>query len=245
MSNIANKVIVVTGASSGIGEATAKLLAGNGAKVVLAARRDDRLRGVVDGILRDGGEASFYKADVVSAEEMQRLAEFALQAYGRIDAWINNAGVMPNSMLHELKVEEWNRMIDVNIKGVLHGIAAVLPIMRRQQSGHIINLSSTAGHHVSPTSAVYSATKFAVRAISEGLRLEESPASRIRSTVISPGLTETELFGTITSPGVLAITERMKGIGISAASIARAIAFAIDEPEDALVSEITVRPTAL
>lgn len=245
MSNIANKVIVVTGASSGIGEAAARLLAANGAKVVLAARRDDRLRDVVDGIVREGGVASFFKADVVSAEEMKSLAEFALQTYGRIDVWINNAGVMPNSMLRELRVDEWNRMIDVNIKGVLHGIAAALPIMRNQRSGHLINISSTAGHHVAPTSAVYSATKFAVRAISEGLRLEESPESGIRSTVISPGLTETELLGTITSPGVLAIADRMKGIGISAASVARAIAFAIGEPDDALVSEITIRPTAL
>ncbi|WP_240420794.1 SDR family oxidoreductase [Paenibacillus periandrae] len=245
MENIKNKIVIVTGASSGIGEATAKLLAQNGAKMVLAARREERLHTIVEEIKQDGGEAVAIKTNVASSEDMQKLAEFALNKYGRIDVLVNNAGVMPNSRLNELRVEEWDQMIDVNIKGVLYGIAAVLPTMREQQSGHIINLSSVAGYHISPTSAVYSATKFAVRAISEGLRPEESPASHIRSTVIAPGLTKSELFDSITSPEVHAMVSQLSGIGISPYSIARAIAFAINEPDDALVSEILIRPTIL
>ncbi|MFD1775713.1 SDR family oxidoreductase [Paenibacillus rhizophilus] len=245
MENIRDKVVIITGASSGIGEATAKLLAQNGAKVVLAARREERLHAIANEIKQGGGEAVSVKADVVSAEDMQNLAKFTLSVYGQIDVLVNNAGVMPSSRLNELRVEEWDQMIDVNIKGVLYGIAAVLPTMREQQSGHIINLSSTSGYHVSPTSTVYAATKFAVRAISEGLRLEESSTSRIRSTVIAPGLTKTELFDSITSPEVQTIANQLSGKGISPYSIARAIAIAINEPDDTLISEIMVRPTAL
>jgi len=245
MENIRNKVVVITGASSGIGEATAKLLAQNGAKVVLAARREERLNAIVNEIKQGGGEAVSVKADVVSAEDMLKLAEFSRSIYGRIDVWVNNAGVMPSSRMHELRIDEWDQMIDVNIKGVLYSIAAVLPIMREQQSGHIINLSSTAGYQVSPTNAVYAATKFAVRAISEGLRLEESSTSHIRSTLIAPGLTKTELFESITSPEVQMLADQISGLGISPYGIARAIAFAVNEPDDTLISEITVRPTAL
>ncbi|MBP3963141.1 SDR family oxidoreductase [Paenibacillus lignilyticus] len=245
MENIQNKVVVITGASSGIGEAAAKLLAQKGAKVVLAARREDRLFAIVNDIKQSGGEAVSFRADVVSSEDMENLVAFTLSHYGRIDVWVNNAGVMPSSRLSELRVAEWDQMIDVNIKGVLYGIAAVLPIMREQQAGHIISLSSTSGYQVSPTSAVYAATKFAVRAISEGLRLEESASSRIRSTVIAPGLTKTELFDTITSPEVQMIANQISEMGISPTSIARAIAFAINEPDDTLISEIMVRPTAL
>ncbi|WP_201005563.1 SDR family oxidoreductase [Paenibacillus glycanilyticus] len=245
MENIKGKVVIITGASSGIGEATARLLADYGAKVVLAARREDRLQSVVNGIKQNGGEAVSVRADVVSSQDMINLARFAVDKYGRIDVLVNNAGIMPNSRMNELRVEEWEQMIDVNIKGVLNGIAAVLPVMREQQSGHVINLSSTAGYHVSATSAVYAATKFAVRAISEGLRLEESGASGIRSTVVSPGLTNTELFSSITSPEVKAMASQIGDLGIAPSSIARAIAFAINEPDDALVSEIMVRPAAL
>lgn len=244
MDNIRNKVVVITGASSGIGEATAKLLAQRGAKTVLAARREDRLKAIVEEIIREGGEAIAVQADVVAAEDMKRLAEITIRTHGRVDVWVNNAGIMPSSRMSELRVGEWERMIDVNIKGVLHGIAAALPIMREQQSGHIVNLSSTAGYQVSPTNAVYAATKFAVRAITEGLRLEES-TSRIRATLIAPGLTKTELFDTITSPEVQAIAGQLGGLGISPYSIARAVAFAVNEPDDTLISELTVRPTAL
>lgn len=245
MDNVRDKAVIITGASSGIGEAAATLLARSGAKVVLAARREDRLVKIVNEIKQAGGEAELFKADVVSAAEMKELARFALLTYGRIDVWVNNAGVMPSSRMSELRVDEWDRMIDVNVRGVLYGIAAVLPIMREQRSGHIINLSSTAGYQVSPTSAVYAATKFAVRAITEGIRLEESAESNIRSTLIAPGLTRTELFDGITSPEVQMIAKQIGDKGISPYSIARAIAYAINEPDDTLVSEIMVRPTAL
>ncbi|SFA82116.1 NADP-dependent 3-hydroxy acid dehydrogenase YdfG [Cohnella sp. OV330] len=245
MQNVNDKVVVITGASSGIGEAAAKLLAHQGAKVVLAARREERLKAVVEAIRQDGGQAVSIQADVASYDDMKKLADFALKQYGRIDALVNNAGVMPASRLSELRVDEWDRMIDVNVKGVLYGIAAVLPVMREQRSGHIVNLSSVAGYHVNPTSAVYSATKFAVRAISEGLRQEESPASRIRSTIVSPGLTETELLDSIGSPETKAMTNQIAGMGISPYAIARAIAFALNEPDDVSVNEIVVRPTAL
>ncbi|MRN53157.1 SDR family oxidoreductase [Paenibacillus monticola] len=243
MKNLKSKVIIITGASSGIGEATAKLLAQNGAKVVLAARREDRLQTLVKVIEQEGGEAVYLPTNVASSEDMQKLAQFALQQYGRIDVLINNAGIMPVSMLNELKVQEWDQMIDVNIKGVLYGIAAVLPTMREQQSGHIINVSSVAGYSVTPLSSVYSATKFAVRAISEGLRQEESPASHIRSTIISPGMTQSELTHTISNPDIQAMVQQMTGISISPYSIARAIAYAINEPEDTGVNEIVIRPT--
>lgn len=245
MDKRSSKVIIITGASSGIGEAVARLLASQGHKLILAARRLERLQTLTGEIVQAGGEAEYQSCDVTSAVEMKQLAGFALERYGRIDVLVNNAGVMPVSMLHELKVDEWDQMLDVNIKGVLYGIAAVLPTMRVQQSGHIINLSSVAGYSVSPTSAVYSATKYAVRAISEGLRQEESPASRIRSTIISPGMTDTELTHTISSPGLRAMADQMNSMAISPASIARAIAYAINEPEDTSVNEIVIRPTIL
>ncbi|MFC3745246.1 SDR family oxidoreductase [Paenibacillus sp. GCM10012306] len=243
MDNTRDKVVIITGASSGIGEATARLLAEKGAKVVLAARREERLKVIVEEIKQSDGEASYITADVVSAEDLQQVAQFALDQYGRIDVLVNNAGIMPVSVLNEMRVTDWDQMVDVNIKGVLNGIAAVLPIMREQQSGHIINISSVMGYEVSPTSAVYSGTKFAVRAITEGLRKEESPASHIRTTLIAPGITETELFGTVTSPAVQAMAEHMGGLAISPYSIARAIAFAVNEPEDTSVNEMIIRPT--
>ncbi|SES97909.1 SDR family oxidoreductase [Paenibacillus sp. NFR01] len=245
MENIVSKVVLITGASSGIGEATARLLAQKGAKVVLAARRADRLQAIVEEILQAGGEAAFIQADVVSAVDMTKAAEFALQHYGRIDVLVNNAGIMPGSRLAELRTGEWERMIDVNIKGVLNGIAAVLPVMRQQQSGHIVNTASVAAYEVNATSAVYSATKTAVRAISEGLRKEESAASRIRTTIISPGMTESELLEGITSPEVQAMAAHFSSLAISPYSIARAIVYAINEPEDTSVNEIVIRPTLL
>ncbi|WP_078382087.1 SDR family oxidoreductase [Sutcliffiella halmapala] len=245
MEDLKSKVVIVTGASSGIGEATAKLLAQNGAKVVLAARREDRLRTIANEIEESGGVSVYLQTDVASSEDMQKLAQFAKNQFGRIDVLVNNAGIMPASHLNELKIHEWDQMIDVNIKGVLYGIAAVLPTMREQQSGHIINIASVAGYQVHPTSAVYSATKFAVRAISEGLRQEESPANRIRSTIISPGMTDTELTNTISSPEVKAMASQVNSMAISPYSIARAISYAINEPNDVAVNEIVIRPTIL
>ncbi|MFN6465346.1 MAG: SDR family oxidoreductase [Nostoc sp. DedVER02] len=241
MSLIQNKVIIITGASSGLGEATAKRLAASGAKLMLAARRDDRLKDLVAEIAKSGGTATYRVTDVTNRSEVEALAKETLSTYSRIDVLINNAGLMPLSRLEQVKVEEWERMIDVNIKGVLYGIAAVLPIMRQQKSGHVINLSSVAGHKVFPGSAVYCATKYAVRAISEGLRLESN--GEIRSTNISPGAVATELTTTITDKDTAAGIDQLYAIAIDADAIARAIAYAIEQPDDVDVNEMIIRPT--
>lgn len=241
MSEIQNKVVIITGASSGLGEATAKRLAANGAKLMLAARREDRLKELVAAIAASGGTATYLVTDVVDRAQVEALAQKTLSTYGRIDVLVNNAGLMPLSPLDELKVEEWDQMIDVNIKGVLYGIAAVLPTMRQQKSGHVINLSSVAGHQVFLAGAVYCATKFAVRAISEGLRLESN--GEIRSTNISPGAIATELTTTISYKDTAARMNAFYEIAIDADSIARAIAFAIEQPSDVAVNEMIIRPT--
>ena len=236
------KVVVITGASSGIGEATARLLAKNGAKVVLGARRTERLEALVKDIHADGGIAEYLALDVTQRSQMEEIVQFTLSKFGRVDVLINNAGVMPLSTLDRLKVEEWDRMIDVNIKGVLYGIAAVLPIMKTQKSGQIINLSSIGGHVVYPTAAVYCATKFAVGAISEGLRQEVG--GDIRVTVISPGTTESELADSISDETAIKGMQEFRRISIPATAIARSILFAIGQPNDVDISEIIVRPTA-
>ena len=241
MSEIQNKVVIITGASSGLGEATAQRLGANGAKLMLAARREDRLKELVDAIAQSGGTATYRVTDVTDRAQVESLAKETLSTYGRIDVLINNAGLMPLSPLDQVKVEEWDRTIDVNIKGVLYGIAAVLPIMRQQKSGHIINLSSVAGHKVFPGSAVYCATKYAVRAISEGLRLESN--GEIRSTNISPGAVATELTTTISDLDTAARMKALYAIAIDADAIARAIAYAIEQPSDVDVNEIIIRPT--
>ena len=241
--NIKGKIVVITGASSGLGEATARLLSGQGALVVLGARRVDRLQALVDNIARQGGEALAVATDVTDRTQVQRLVDRALQAYGRIDVMINNAGLMPHSPLARLKVEDWDRMIDVNLKGVLYGIAAALPAMQRQMSGHFINVSSVAGHKVSFNGAVYSATKHAVRALSEGLR-QEVKDWNIRTTVISPGAVATELPGSATEPDIAkGLYDFYEANAISSDSFARAVAFAISQPDDMDVNEILFRPT--
>ncbi|MBE8969287.1 SDR family oxidoreductase [Nostocales cyanobacterium LEGE 12452] len=241
MSLIQNKVVIITGASSGLGEATAKRLAASGAKLMLAARREDRLKELVGVIAKSGGTATYQVTDVADRTQVEALAKETLSTYSRIDVLINNAGLMPLSPLDQVKVEEWDRMIDINIKGVLYGIAAVLPIMRQQKSGHVINLSSVAGHKVFPGAAVYCATKYAVRAISEGLRLESN--GEIRSTNISPGAVATELTTTITDKDTAAGINQLYEIAIDADAIARAIAYAIEQPDDVDVNEIIIRPT--
>ena len=241
MSEIQNKVVIITGASSGLGEATAKRLAASGAKLMLGARREDRLKELVAAIAQTGGTATYLVTDVVDRAQVEALAKQTLSIYGRIDVLINNAGLMPLSPLDQIKVEEWDQMIDVNIKGVLYGIAAVLPMMRQQKSGHIINVSSVAGHKVFPGAAVYCATKFAVRAISEGLRLESN--GEIRSTNISPGAVATELTSTISDTDTAASTNALYEIAIDADAIARAIAYAIEQPGDVDVNEMIIRPT--
>jgi NADP-dependent 3-hydroxy acid dehydrogenase YdfG len=241
MSGIQNKVILITGASSGIGETTARVLASKGARVVLGARRTERLGKLVKEIRDARGTAHFRTLDVAKLQDVQAFADFAVETHGRIDVIVNNAGVMPLSKLEELKVDEWNRMIDVNIRGVLHGIAAGLPIMKKQGQGQFVNLSSIGGHTVYPTSAVYSATKFAVIAISEGLRQEND---NIRVTVISPGVTESELADSISDEGARDAMKEFRRIAIPPEAVAGAIAFAIEQPEGVDVNEIIVRPTA-
>jgi len=241
--NIEGKVVVITGASSGLGEATARLLSAQGASVVLGARRIDRLKVLADELSRRGGKALAVPTDVVQCDQVKRLVDAAVQTYGRIDVMINNAGLMPQALLERLKIDEWNRMIDVNIKGVLYGIAAALPHMKQQKAGHFINVSSVAGHRVGPGFAVYAATKYAVRALSEGLRQEVKPYN-IRTTVISPGAVATELPDTVTDPQA---AERIRKfyaeVAIPAESFARAVAFAMSQPEEVDVNEILFRPT--
>jgi NADP-dependent 3-hydroxy acid dehydrogenase YdfG len=242
MSNISKKVVLITGASSGIGEATARLLASKGAHVVLGARRTERLEVLCGEINASGGVAHFQALDVTRRDDMQGFVDFALKLHGRVDVIVNNAGVMPLSKLEALKVSEWDQMIDVNIRGVLHGIAAGLPLMQKQQSGQFINIASIGAYTVSPTAAVYCATKFAVRAISEGLRQEVG--GDIRVTVISPGVTESELAESISDEGGRAEMREFRKIAIPAMAVARAIAYAIEQPADVDVSELIVRPTA-
>ena len=240
-----SKVVVVTGASSGIGEACAKLLAQQGHKIVMCARREERLKEIASSIREKGGEAVYLKADVASIMQMEETAQAALKEFGRIDVWINNAGLMPVSEIIKDKVEEWDRMVDVNIKGVLYGIHACLKIMREQEEGHIINMGSVAGHVSNPASAVYSATKFAVRALSDALRKEEAQAkSGVRVTLIAPGAVDTELLSTITDPDALKSTgEFYASTAICAQDVAKCVDFAINMPPDACVDELILRPT--
>ena len=241
MSRIKGKVVVITGASSGIGEAATRLLAERGAQIVVGARRTDRLEKLVADIARNGGSAAFRAVDITSRADTQALVDFAEQRFGPVDVLINNAGVMPLSPMTALKVEEWDRMIDVNIRGVLHGIAAVLPGMKARGSGQIVNVASIGAHIVVPTGAVYCATKYAVWAISDGLRQENAD---LRVTVISPGVVESELAHTISDAGTAKAIADYRRIAITPDAIARAIAFAVEQPDDVDVSEIIVRPTA-
>jgi NADP-dependent 3-hydroxy acid dehydrogenase YdfG len=238
---INDKIVVITGASSGLGEATARRLAREGAKLVLGARRLGRLQ-TLAGELSLGDEA-VVQTDVTDYEQVRRLVDHAVQTHGRVDAIINNAGLMPLSLLEALKVEDWDRTIDVNLKGVLYGIAAALPHMKEQQSGHVINVSSVAGHTVNPGGAVYSATKYGVRVISEALRQEVKPYN-IRTTVISPGAVATELPGSVTEPDVAENVDALyESVAVSADSFASMVLFAMSQPEDVDVNEILFRPT--
>ncbi len=236
--NTHSKVIIVTGASSGIGKATALLLAEKGAKLVLGARGEAKLVQLIEQIHDSGGEAICAITDVSKREDVARLVQMAIEHYGRVDVLINNAGVMPISALDEFKVEDWEAMIDINIKGVLYGIAEALPVFRRQESGHFINIASTSAHRVVPNQSVYAGTKFAVRAISEGLRQEAG--ENLRVTVISPGMTRTEYVENATDPVVRANVD----IAMPPKAVAEAIAFAIEQAEQVDVGEIVIRPTA-
>ncbi|MEU9482161.1 SDR family oxidoreductase [Streptomyces decoyicus] len=236
------KVVAITGASSGIGEATARRLAADGHRVLLGARRTDRLERLVEEITEEGGTAAFGKLDVTDAADMHAFVDAAVCEYGRVDVLVNNAGLMPLSPLEALKTDEWDRMIDVNVRGVLHGIAAALPVMRAQGGGHFVNIASVGAYEVSPTAAVYCATKFAVRAISEGLRQES--AGDIRVTLVSPGVTESELADSISDPAAREAMKTYRAVALPAAAIAEAIAYAVSQPSQVDVNEIVVRPTA-
>jgi NADP-dependent 3-hydroxy acid dehydrogenase YdfG len=240
---ITGKVVVITGASGGIGLATAKLLAERGAFVVLGARREDALAAVVAEITAAGGKAVHKVTDVRHRSDLEALVALAIESGSKLDAMVNNAGIGPVSRFDALRVEDWDAMIDVNLRGVLYGIAAALPVFQRQQSGHIINIVSTAGLKILPTMGVYAATKNAVRTITEALRQEAGP--HLRVTEISPGMISTDFANSMTDPAVKeAVGKRMAGLAISPDSIARGVAFAIEQPDNVDVGSIVIRPTA-
>ncbi|MEV0125887.1 SDR family oxidoreductase [Streptomyces sp. NPDC050703] len=242
MTNTDSKVVAVTGASSGIGEATARRLAADGHRLLLGARRTDRLEALVKEIAAAGGTAEFQRLDVTDAADVRAFVTAARERYGRLDAVVNNAGVMPLSPLEALKTDEWDRMIDVNVRGVLHGIAAALPVMRARGGGHFVNVASVGAYEISPTAAVYCATKFAVRAISEGLRQESG--GDIRVTLVSPGVTESELADGISDPVAREAMRAYRAVALPASAIADAIAYALSQPAEVDVNEIVVRPAA-
>ena len=241
--SINGKIVAITGASSGIGEATARLLARSGAKVALGARRINRLERIVSEIKSEGGEAIACTLDVTQRDSVVSFVESTIQAFGRLDVFINNAGVMLIAPLDEFKVEEWDQMINVNVRGVLYGIAAALPVMQKQADGHIVNISSVAGHKVAPGFTVYCGTKFAIGAISEGVRQEAGPG--IRCTIISPGAVQTELSSHI-APGEakVAVDAMYATAALGADAIARGVLYAISQPPDVDVNELLIRPTA-
>jgi NADP-dependent 3-hydroxy acid dehydrogenase YdfG len=243
MSGVTGKVVVITGASSGFGEAAARLLSRQGATVVLGARRTERIRELAKELNERGGRALAMTTDVTDRAQVEALVGASVKTYGRVDVMINNAGLMPQSPLERLKVDEWEQMIDVNIKGVLYGIAAALPHMKQQHSGHFINVSSVAGHKVLVNSAVYAATKYAVRALSEGLR-QEVKCYNIRTTVISPGAVATELVDSITEADINREMHEFYGrYAIPADSFAQVVSFAISQPDDVDINEVLYRPT--
>jgi NADP-dependent 3-hydroxy acid dehydrogenase YdfG len=244
MQNIQGKVVAITGASSGIGEATARHLAKQGAHVIIGALGNTvaAMEKIVSEITEEGGKAAFMQLNVTSREEVQKFVDFAVAKFGRLDVMINNAGVMPLSPINAFKIDEWDLMIDVNIKGVLYGVASALPVMQQQNCGHIINIASVAGHIVTKNSAVYCGTKFAVRVISEGLRQEVGDS--IRVTIISPGAVQSNLASTITDPEAKAEERKVRDIAVKADAIAGAIAYAISQPPEVDVNEILLRPTA-
>lgn len=244
--NIEGKVIIITGASSGIGEATAKLLAAKGAKVVLGARRVEKLETLSNEIIADGGEAIYQKLDVTKEADNNAIVDLAIATFGRLDAIFLNAGLMPNSPLSALKTKEWNQMVDVNIKGVMNGVSAVLPTFIKQKSGHILAVSSVAGLKAYPGGAVYGGTKWFVRNFMEVLRMESAmEGTNIRTATIYPAAINTELLNTISDEKAAAQMEGLyKQYGISADRIANVVAFAIGQPEDTNINEFTVGPTS-
>ncbi|EFL36900.1 2-hydroxycyclohexanecarboxyl-CoA dehydrogenase [Streptomyces viridochromogenes DSM 40736] len=243
MLSLHGKIVAITGASGGIGEATARLLARRGAAVVLSARRGERIDAIARGIREEGGRAAACVVDVTKSEDVRRLVATTVDEYGRIDVLVNNAGIAPISPLADLDTEGWAAMIDVNLRGMLNGVAAALPAFRAQGSGHLVSIVSVAGLTVSPSMAVYAATKNAVRTVHEGLRTESTDGV-VRTTAISPGYVRTDLADSMAEPDVRELTRRtMDAMGIPPAAVARAVAFAIEQPGDVEIGEINVRPT--
>ena len=241
--NIEGKVIVITGASSGLGEAAARHLSAEGATVVLGARRADRIEMLAKELTDGSGKAVAVTTDVTERDQVKNLVDAAVKEFGRIDVLVNKAGVMLHSPLERFKIDDWDQMIDINIKGVLYGIAAALPYMKQQMSGHFINISSVAGHKIRPAGTVYAATKHAVRLISEGLRMEVKPYN-IRTTIISPGAVDTELIDRMTEPDIREAAQKAtEDLAIPAERFARIVAFAIGQPDDTDINEILFRPT--
>lgn len=243
MENIDGKVIVITGASSGFGKITAEYLSERGAIVILGARSTDKIEAIAKDITNKGHKALAITTDVTKVDEVKRLVDTAVNEYGKVDVLLNNAGIMPLSPLEYLKIEDWDACIDINIKGVLYGIAAALPHMKKQKSGQIISVSSVAGHTIGPGGAVYSASKYSVRVISEALRQEVKPYN-IRTAVISPGAVDTGLPGSVTAPDVAeGVKQYYEKNAIPDDSFARAVAYVISQPEDVDVNEVLFRPT--
>lgn len=234
------KVVLITGASSGIGQATALRLAADGHHVVIGARREDRLTELADKIRANGGSVDAVRLDVTDRADVTTFVDDAVARHGRVDVIVNNAGVMPLSRLDSLLVDEWDRMLDVNVRGLLHGIAAALPVFQRQNGGHFVTVASIGAHQVVPTGAVYCATKYAAWAITEGLRQEADPS--IRVTTVSPGVVESELANTITEPGAQEMMRTYRAESIPPSAIADAIAYAINQPDNVDVNELIIRP---
>lgn len=242
--DLKNKTAIITGASSGIGEATAETLAQAGANVVITARRTERLEKLKSKITDKGGNAHYITADVTSKDDWKKVIKETHEKYGKVDVLVNNAGLMPLSFIENLHTDEWDQMVDVNIKGVLNGIAAVIPDMKEQKNGHIINISSVAGRKVMPSGAVYCATKYAVRALSEGIRQEMGPKYNTKVTAIEPGSVATELTDTITDKDVEEITKQFQDITpLESKDIADSILYALTQPDRTSVNEILIRPT--
>lgn len=243
MSFLEEKVVVIIGASSGIGEATAKHLAERGSKVVIAARSEDKLQKIVDKIQSKGGKATYKATDVTDKENIQNLIAHAIEEFGRIDTLINCAGLMLFSMWDNTKVEEWEKMIDLNLKGTLYSIAAVLPHMKEQGKGQIINMGSIAGHAVGEGHGVYSSTKYAIKAITESLRKEMSVKYGIQASMISPGVISTNWQDSVTDKDVKGVLDNMKEVAIEAEHVAKTIAFVVNQPSDVLINDVIVSPT--
>jgi len=243
MSFLEEKVVVITGASSGIGEATAKHLAERGSKVVIAARSEDKLQKIIDEIQSKGGKAIYKVTDVTDKENIHNLITHAIEEFGRIDTLINCAGLMLFSMWDNTKVEEWEKMIDLNLKGTLYSIAAVLPHMKEQGKGQIINMGSIAGHAVGEGHGVYSSTKYAIKAITESLRKEMSVKYGIQASMVSPGVISTNWQDSVTDKDVKGVLDNMKKVAIDAEYVAKTIAFVVNQPSDVLINDIIVSPT--